>query len=854
WEDDFFDEGKIDKTYSWNYVVDKFNGTVYMKDTYHAWYNQSWKRMKPIFVTNSGATDVEEYVLSLTVYYDPDMQEDFDDLRFTDNEGNMLYYWIGRRIVGESANVLVRVPVLPAGETTVIYMFYGDAGAMDESNFDMIFTWDDRTDPDLMISYKNYLEGAWDPDVAFGNNKFLVAWEEGLGPEDLPYQGHRLISRQIHGRLYDSEGKNPYPDPHDDLDLYISSDPGDTSYHAENPTIAFGDGVFFVAWEENLISNGRWAVDIKGALLTLSGEVIKRFTVCSANLGQYDPCVAFGNNRFFVVWEDARDGSDNYDVYGRVYDSDGNPLGPDFPVADGANYQGQPWICSDDQGYFMVVYEDGYDPVAGPFSLYARRYDSGGNQLGAPIVIADGDEDTDFIFPSVSFCPETERYFVAWNDGDVSVNPNIRSSYDGNVWGKILDRYGNTVCSNFVVQPGDQYIRTDVVTYLDTLFFISYDGGSDLWGVLVSSDGRVQTDEHMLSDGSSLQVDWNNLAVGAGNIFAVWEDERDQASEYPDVFGSVWHIYRATGSPDVTYVFGEEKEQILSAELTSKPVAPGDLVAWKDFHAEFKLPTGSITFNVLDENYVVIPGFENISSGKDLSLINPVQHPIIRLHARFERTVPSDTPVLDKWNVSWIGLDNVPPVTTIELQGTEGDNGWYKSNVVITLKAFDDGSGVDSIYYKIDDESQQIYVRPLILDVEGVHRFSYWSTDMAGNEEQHHTVELKIDKYDPIVEIVKPEQGYVYINDFKKHASLLGWTLIIGHVTVEAVSSDSLSGVSKVEFYLDDSIRFTISGEQQIYRWRCMESVLFVHLIKVRSYDVAGNSRESSIFIVAFNL
>ncbi|HID26080.1 MAG TPA: hypothetical protein EYP23_06455, partial [Thermoplasmata archaeon] len=29
WEDDFFDEGKIDKTYSWNYVVDKFNGTVY---------------------------------------------------------------------------------------------------------------------------------------------------------------------------------------------------------------------------------------------------------------------------------------------------------------------------------------------------------------------------------------------------------------------------------------------------------------------------------------------------------------------------------------------------------------------------------------------------------------------------------------------------------------------------------------------------------------------------------------------------------------------------------------------------------------------------------------------------------
>ncbi len=183
WEDDFFDEGRIDTTKSYNYILDKTEGIVKMKDTYEAWYNSDWTRMKIIDVYNSGSETFEDYVLDMVVYYDSDMQNDFDDLRFTDSEGNDLYYWIGEKINGEQANVLVRVPQVSPGHTYV-HMFYGDPTAQDESNFDMIFTWDDRTNPDIMISYKNYLEGAWDPDVAYGGGRFLVAWEERLGPED----------------------------------------------------------------------------------------------------------------------------------------------------------------------------------------------------------------------------------------------------------------------------------------------------------------------------------------------------------------------------------------------------------------------------------------------------------------------------------------------------------------------------------------------------------------------------------------------------------------------------------------------------------------------------------------------
>jgi len=227
----------------------------------------------------------------------------------------------------------------------------------------------------------------------------------------------------------------------------------------------------------------RYEADIKAALVTSGGQVTKRFTICDAPSLQCDSCVAYDSHsqRFFIVWEDARDSTDNYDVYGRIYDENGNPIGSDFQVAAGANCQDEPWVCSDNQGNFMVVYEDGYNPETGPFSLFSQRYDSSGNKVGSAIPIADGTDSKDNIFPSVSFCTQTERYFIAWNDADLS-----SGLWRGNIWGKILDKYGNVVFDNFIIQAGYQYVRSDVVPYLETLFFISYDGSSDLWGTLVS--------------------------------------------------------------------------------------------------------------------------------------------------------------------------------------------------------------------------------------------------------------------------------------------------------------------------------------------------------------------------------
>ncbi len=204
-------------------------------------------------------------------------------------------------------------------------------------------------------------------------------------------------------------------------------------------------------------------------------------------------------------------------------------------------------------------------------------------------------------------------------------------------------------------------------------------------------------------------VDWNNLAVGNGKIMAVWEDERDQASEYADTFGSVWQIYRATGSPQVSYNIGDEKQIITTAVITSKVISPASLKEWDEFDAVYSTPIGTISFDILNEDGTQIL-MGNVNPGKDIS---GLQVDAIRLKATFERSIPTDTPILDKWSVSYVGADYEPPWTEYDITPAvpDGENGWYTVTVEVTLYPHDDISPPEEIitYYKINGGTQKIY-------------------------------------------------------------------------------------------------------------------------------------------------
>ncbi len=95
--------------------------------------------------------------------------------------------------------------------------------------------------------------------------------------------------------------------------------------------------------------------------------------------------------------------------------------------------------------------------------------------------------------------------------------------------------------------------------------------------------------------------------------------------------------------------------------------------------------------------------------------------------------------------------DETPPTTTIELQGDEGANGWYVSDIQFSLSAEDPcGSGVQKIEYSFDNSAWMPYNGPVTFSIEGINTVYYRSADIAGNFGADSQV-IKIDKTPPVI-------------------------------------------------------------------------------------------------------
>jgi WD40 repeat protein len=107
------------------------------------------------------------------------------------------------------------------------------------------------------------------------------------------------------------------------------------------------------------------------------------------------------------------------------------------------------------------------------------------------------------------------------------------------------------------------------------------------------------------------------------------------------------------------------------------------------------------------------------------------------------------------WDVSGLGIsptkDITPPQTTISFSGREGEDGWYISDVTVTLSASDDLSGVKVTRYRIGSGRWKEYTKPFVISSEGVTKISYYSEDNAGNEERVKSLEIKVDKTSPTI-------------------------------------------------------------------------------------------------------
>ena len=149
------------------------------------------------------------------------------------------------------------------------------------------------------------------------------------------------------------------------------------------------------------------------------------------NFGAFEPAVAFNSaaNQFLVVWsaEYATDGE--FEIFGRLFDEQGNPVAGEFRISemgpDGNTSFGafDPVVAFNPVANEYLVAWDGDDDTAplveDEFEIFVQRLSASGTEIGVDTRISDmgpdGNTNFDTNKPAVAFnSMATNEYLVAW--------------------------------------------------------------------------------------------------------------------------------------------------------------------------------------------------------------------------------------------------------------------------------------------------------------------------------------------------------------------------------------------------------------------------------------------------------
>jgi hypothetical protein len=191
-----------------------------------------------------------------------------------------------------------------------------------------------------------------------------------------------------------------------------------------------------------------------------------------------------------------------------------------------------------------------------------------------------------------------------------------------------------------------------------------------------------------------------------------------------------------------------------------------------------------------------------------------------------------------------IGCDDTPAATTYALSPAipDGLNGWYISDVEVTLTAVDpsigcdaDGSGVEQIKYQIDGGAVQTLpgetgVFTVTTD-STMHNIKYWSIDNVGNQESQKTIQFKQDQTPPVIDFT-----YEWSGDKAPYT-----------FTFNATATDATSGMQRVEFWENWELQETVIGAGPSYVWEILWTPIPKAIFRAIAFDMAGLSAYDDI-------
>jgi hypothetical protein len=134
--------------------------------------------------------------------------------------------------------------------------------------------------------------------------------------------------------------------------------------------------------------------------------------------------------------------------------------------------------------------------------------------------------------------------------------------------------------------------------------------------------------------------------------------------------------------------------------------------------------------------------------------------------------------------------DSQPPVTSAALAGTEGNAGWFRSEVAVTLTAADADSGVAATEYSLDGGATWVaYAGPFTIAEQGVTQLQFRSTDVAANVETPNSLSVAIDSIAPAVSIASPAGRYIVGQEV-----VVDWSAVDGGSGIASVDAFAKNG------------------------------------------------------------
>jgi hypothetical protein len=242
------------------------------------------------------------------------------------------------------------------------------------------------------------------------------------------------------------------------------------------------------------------------------------------------------HGKFLTAWTDQRNGKS--EIWGRLVDASGNPLGADFPIATSLAQQCNPGICACGPD-FLVTF--GNAATASQITdIHAQRIDATGALIGGPFAITT-DPGKQHLARHPAF-DGVDTVLVAWTDntsGQKIFYTRVRFST-----GTVLDGTG----AGLRLDDGSGFRKNAYVSFGAGLFFVTWDdqefgctyGGEsgciDILGAMIDpGTGAVVVPRFPVTRAFSCQ-EGSKSAFDGTNFVVTLNDERFTNCSTSDVF------------------------------------------------------------------------------------------------------------------------------------------------------------------------------------------------------------------------------------------------------------------------------------------------------------------------------